>query len=757
MLFRKMLRDMKRNKTQFISIFLMSILGVFIYAGIGSEWYGLQTTVTNYYEETNFANVWIYGKGFSKEDTDKVLSVKGVTGVQRRLTIDSIADFENNPALTLHFLEENKISMCKLVDGEEFSLNKDGIWLDNLFAKAKGLSVGDTISVTAYGKTIKKEILGTVLNPEYVYSSGNNDIIPNHANFGFAYLSYKTFPEDMSLFYTDLLVTTTGTEYSELEQKIDDVLDGHYSVFLARDNFGSYAMFHEEIQQHKAMGEVFPIAFLAIAMLTILTTMTRIVNNQRTQIGTLKAMGFKKKRILFHYVSYGLWISLAGAAIGIVSGPMTLPYLFYGSMQTAYTLPEWKPAISIAAFVMALVSVLACTLATYFACGSLLKETPSQTLRPRAPKIIRQGFLEKTKLWSKLGFNAQWNLRDIFRSKVRSSMAVIGVLGCTALLVCAFGMQDSLDDVVTWQYSDINKFETKFTLAEDVTKKQITSIKDNYKGEALMEGVIEIKANGIKKTAELLVTDNVTLIHSENAKREDITLPPDSIAISYKMAKLLGVKAGDKISWHIYGDERWDTSTIGAIYRTPLSQGITLTKERFHKLGYTFVPTAIITAQSIDKDIDGVTNVWSAADLTESYETMTEAMSIMVYILILGAVILAVVVLYNLGILSFTECQRELATIKVIGFKTKKIHGLLLTQAIFLTTIGIILGIPCGKWLIDYMISFMGDTFDMMTIVSVSSLIYSILGTFLLSVLVNLLFSKKIRDIDMVSSLKGVE
>jgi putative ABC transport system permease protein len=757
MLIRKMLRDMKQNKTQFISIFLMSILGVFIYSGIGSEWYGLQTTVNNYYKETNFANVWIYGSDFSKEEANAVLNVKGVTGVQRRLIIDSIANFENKPALTLHFIEENNISMCQLVAGEEFSLDKAGIWLDSLFAKAKGLEVGDSISVTAYGKTIKEKIRGTVLNPEYVFSSGQNDIVPNHANFGFAYLSYKAFPKETPIFYSDMLITTTDTEYSKLEQEIDSALAGHYSVFLTRDNFESYAMFNEEIKQHKAMGEVFPIAFLAIAMLTILTTMTRIVSNQRTQIGTLKAIGFKKNRILFHYISYGMWISFAGAAIGVIAGPFTLPFLFYGSMQTTYTLPEWKPAISISSFVMALVSVIACTLSTYLACRSVLKDTPSQTLRPKAPKSMKQGFLEKTDLWKKLSFNAQWNFRDMFRSKVRSIMAIVGVLGCTALLVCAFGMQDSLKDVVTWQYFDINQYETKCMLSEKITSEQFTSIKEHYNGEALMEGAIEIKANGKKKTAELLVTDNVTLIHSENSKREAIELPKGPLAISYKMATVLEVKVGDEISWHIYGNERWVTSKIDTIYRTPLSQGITITKDGFEKLGFTFVPTSIITAQKINTDIQGVTSIWSKADLTESYETMTEAMNIMVYILILGAAILAVVVLYNLGILSFTERQRELATLKVIGFKTKKIRQLLLTQTIWLTAVGIVLGIPCGKWLIYYMISFMGDTFDMMTIVSVSSLICSVLGTFLLSVLVNRMFSRKIKGIDMVSSLKGVE
>ncbi|MBW9147773.1 ABC transporter permease [Clostridium sp. CM028] len=757
MLFLKMIRDMKLNKTQFISIFIMSILGVFIYVGINSEWYGLQTASNEYYRDTNFANVWIYGSGFTKSDADKVLSVNGVTSVQRRLTIDSVARFENKPKITLHFTNENKISKCQLIDGQEFSVDKDGVWLDDAFAKAKGLTLGDTISTTFNGITMKKEILGTVLNPEYVYATGDNDIVPNHENFGFAYLSDKSLPKSIPIFYTDLLVTTDGTDYSKLEKKIDTALDGKYSVFLTRNNFGSYAMFQEEIEQHKAIGQVFPIVFLAIALLTIITTMTRLVNNQRTQIGTLKAIGFKKKHILFHYVSYGLWISIAGAVIGLVAGPLILPHLFYDSLKTAYTLPVWKPEVSVSSFIMALVSVIACTLATYLTCRKVLKDIPSQLLLPKAPRIMKQGFFEKTKLWAKIGFNTQWNLRDMFRSKVRSIMAIIGVMGCTSLLVCAFGMKDSVKDVISWQYSDINHYETKLTLSEKVSKKEISSIKNSYAGESIMEGTIEIKAKDKKKTAQLLVTENVTLINPQNAKREAIQLPQDKVSISYKMANLLGVKVGDEISFHIYGDERYVTSTIGAIYRTPISQGITLTKNNFERLGYNFKATSIITSKKINSNVTGVTRIWSRVDLTKSYETMTEAMNIMVYILILGAAILGIVVLYNLGILSFTERQRELATLKVLGFKTKRIRWLLLTQTIWITTLGIIIGIPCGKWLISYMISFMGDTFDMMTIISVQSLFYSIFGTILISILVNLMFSKKVKDIDMVSSLKSVE
>lgn len=757
MLLRKMFRDMNQHKTQFISIFLMSFLGVFIYTGVGGEWFGLQKISNDYYEETNLADVWVYSKDISKEAVNSVKKVNGVKDAERRLSLKAKAGLKNNPDVNLYFIEENKISKCHLVKGEPFSNKKEGIWLDSLFAKKNNLKVGDTISFNTNGIPLKIKISGTVLNPEYVYAAGKNEIIPNHKNFGFGFISKKSFPTNMKLFYTDLLIKTDRKPDTKLENAIDKAMGSHYSVYLTRDNLVSYNTFQSEMKQHKATGSIFPVIFLSIAMLTILTTMTRIVNNQRTQIGVLKAMGFQRKKILYHYISYGFWLSLTGSLLGAILGPLTLPGLFYGPMQTTYTLPKWDMAIAPSFFIVALISVLICTFATYIACRNNLKDTPSETLHPKMPKVLKQRLLERTHLWLSLGFNVQWNLRDVFRNKIRSIMGIVGVLACTALLVCAFGMKYSLNDVIKWQYSDINQFTTKLALADDATTEQVQNILNKTNGEALMEGAVEIKANGKKKSGELLVTDHVTLIKATDINRKFMKLPNDSISISYKMASLLGLKKGDTISWHIYGDEKWVKSKIGAIYRSPISQGIQMSRQHYEKLGYHFTPTSIITSKEIHNIPDGASSKWTEKDLTHSYKIMMESMNMVVYVLIIAAILLAVIVLYNLGILSFTERLRELATLKVIGFQSKKIRYLLLTQNIWLTIIGILIGIPSGKLFIDIMMSTMGDSFDMMSIINTSTLIFSIGISLVVSVFVNLLFSGKIKRIDMVSSLKGVE
>jgi putative ABC transport system permease protein len=195
MLFRKMLRDMGLNKTQFISIFIMTILGVVIYAGVSSEWNGLDSTVKQYYSETNFPNAWVYSTGFSEEAEKAVSKEEGITGAERRLSVDGTADLKNKPSVKLHFVKDYKLATFKLIEGEDFSEDKDGIWLDQLFAGARGLKVGDKIKITFQGITLEKVIKGLVISPEYVYYAGDDEVIPVRANNGYGFLSYKAFPK----------------------------------------------------------------------------------------------------------------------------------------------------------------------------------------------------------------------------------------------------------------------------------------------------------------------------------------------------------------------------------------------------------------------------------------------------------------------------------------------------------------------------------------------------------------------------------
>ena len=292
MLGKKMIRDIFKHKTQFLSIFLMAFLGVFVFTGISGEYIGLEDSINDYYEETNLADGRIYSPYLNDLFLEQVNHLGATTQMERQLVVDSIANFENDPEITLHFIENNTISKFYLLEGKELDINdRDGVWLDKNFADAKWLKVGDRISFESEGYTIDKEIKWLGYSPEYVYHSSSYSVMPDYNKIGFAYMSNKAFPDD-NISYNVLNVKFEGspdTYYKLLDYR----LNGYYSTFVKQSDHPSVYQFSDEIAKHKMMADIFPIVFIIVALLILLTTMTRIITHQRTQIGILKAMDLK--------------------------------------------------------------------------------------------------------------------------------------------------------------------------------------------------------------------------------------------------------------------------------------------------------------------------------------------------------------------------------------------------------------------------------------------------------------------------------
>ncbi|MBE6497646.1 MAG: ABC transporter permease [Methanobrevibacter sp.] len=756
MLARKMLRDIAKHKAQFISIFLMAFLGVFVFAGVGGESVGLEVNVNNFYEDTNLADGWIYSYGINELFMDQVNALGATTQMERQLVVDSVANFSNDPDITLHFVENNTISKFYLLEGEKLDINdSDGVWLDKSFADAKGLKVGDNISFEFEGYEIEKEIRGLGYSPEYVYHASTSSVIPDFNKIGFAYMSYRAFPED-NISYNVLEVKFDGTP-----ENYNDILsyhmDGYYSSFVERSEHTSVSQFADEMDQHRMMGDIFPVVFILIAMLILLTTMTRIITHQRTQIGILKASGFKNTSIILHYISYGFWLVLAGSILGLILGPMTLPQLFYPSMSATYKLPSWNPAWSMNFVYVAVLMVLMSLAVSYYSVKSISDEKPADTIKPKVPKISSSGFLEKLSIWKRLSFNVRWNWRDAKRNKFRALMTIIGVIGCSALLVCAFGMYDGMNDLKEWEYNQINHYDSKLVIDENATDSVIDDVAEAVNGEKLMESAIEIESDNGKKSGSLTVLNNSKLVTPTDYDWNKVEIADDEVSISQKMADMLDVKVGDTVKWHIMGSDKWVNTKIDKIHADPISQGFIMSADKLEDLDLNYTATSIVTAEHVDKDYDGVKAANSMANMTSSWDELTESMWLLIYILIFFACLLAVIVLYNLGLLSFTEIEREIATLKVLGFKSSALRRLLLTQNLWFTAVGFILGLPVGYLILSIMWESSGDSFYILPSISLSNFILTAVITFALSIIVNLMFSRKIKKLDMVESLKSGE
>ncbi|MBO4373829.1 MAG: ABC transporter permease [Lachnospiraceae bacterium] len=766
MLIRKMWRDLMKNKTQFISIFLMSFLGMFVFVGIDTESSGGSQCVSSYYAKYNLSDLWVMGAGFSDDDVKLASKVKGVKQVERRLALTGTAEKYDNAYMYVNYLEKNNINSLMLCEGEPFDPDRDGVWLESWFADSNGIKVGDRFSVKVDSTRTDAIVRGLVEAPDYVYFVSESDMMyPNYKKCGAAFMSPVMYPDPENIIYNQLIIDVYD-EYSGddsvgiIKKKLEKRFDRDDIAVTDRDQNLSYATFDAEMKQHGAMGVMFAVVFVAIALLGIVTTMARVTAGQRIQIGTMKALGFSKTAITMHYVSYGFIISALGCISGAYVGYLVMPAWILGMFEGAYLIPGLKGAMTGRSIAVTAAAVLVSTLVSFLSCRKELKDPPAITLKPPAPKKVRHSGLEKSRLWLRLDFSTQWNIRDVMRNKLRSLMGILGVMGCAMLLVCGFGCFDSINGLIDKMYGELMTASNKIVLSADADADYAYDLSVLYKGQMIEEKSVEFVSDTAKKSGSATIVDKGNFIHIQDSRLKPLKLTDRGIAMTSKMAGLLGLKEGDRVRWHIVGDDKWQYSRIEQIYRDPSVQGITMKRNVFEEMEYTFCPTAVLTNKSVDPVLteeDEISSILNIEAMKAAFSETMEIMNAMVYVMVLAAVLLGVVVLYNLGVLSFVEKTREVATLKVLGFSSSKIRRILQKQNLWLTVIGIAVGIWAGWEMLYVICTTVSDTLDMFPILYFPTYVWSIGGTFLVSIGVNFMFSGKVKNIDMVDALKGVE
>ena len=759
---KKRLRDIRQNKMQFFNIFIMVFLGVFVFAGIHAYMDGMEKSADKYYEINNFQDIWLSGENFSNEDLEKVKNTENVKDAERLLTIKTELENKDGVTLDTNFIESNNISKMYVVDGEKFSKEKKGVWFDSYLAKNLDLKVGDEITVTYQNMKITEKIIGLVNTPDYVYFvKDDTEIFPTHKNYGFIYLSINELPQWMPQIFNQIIVDVDNIDKTQ-ETKAD--LENNIKSAIAvtdRESSVSYKGYNSEIEEGTTYSGVFTFLFLFIAVLSVTTTMNRFVKKQRTQIGTLKALGFKNRKIINHYVGYGFIISLAASLVGLLAGRFILGGFFLNMEMSYFEVPVYNTVLIPVVYILAIAVVVLITLVTYLSCRSILKESAVNALRLEIPKVKNTKFDLTTKgIFKKASISTRWNLRDVGRNKGRSLMAIVGIIGCTMLMLCAFGMMDTMKSYLSWEFDKISNFEYKLSLSNNYTNEQFTSIIEKYGNQTSESFGIEIKNGDKKETNTLTVNDAPDKLKYTNHSKEYIDLKDDGIYITEKLSEKYDLKVGDEITWHIFGDDNWYTCKITGLNRDPQNQQLNMTRKYFESLGFTYRADVLYTDDDLSntKTIDGVDTIQSIANLKQGMESMLETVQMMIVLLIVVSAILGFVIIYNLGILSFTEKQYQFATLKVLGFKDKQIKNIFVKQNLWLTVVGIVFGLPFGFLMLDYIFkSALGDNYDFNAYISLVSYLYATLGSLVVSVVVNKVLSRKVKSIDMVSSLKGNE
>lgn len=764
MLKRKMLRDIKANFAQFFSILLLSLIAMWCYTGFQANVIGGNKARNNYEKSCNFADGWIYGADFDEEQASKIAAISGIRDVQRRTEVLGKADEKYNTAeMYCYFQSSPEVTVPHTIDGVDFEADDtEGLWLFSRFAEAWDIHVGDSFTVHVMGLDIKKTVKGLIVTPEYEFACASTDTDCDFHNIGFVYLSQNILPEEMRV-SNEIIFTCDGKALG-FEKDISKALNDNYAYLADRNSIRGWYQLSDELSQHDSFSYVFSFVFVAIALLVIITTMKRMITQQRTQIGTLNALGMKKRKIMMHYLSFSFVLSVIGCALGILLGLLTFGKLMVNMFNKFYTLPDWQPGFSYKSIVVAAVLVLICTGTSYLSCKQILKIHPSEALRPAAAKNANPCIFEKLSLWKKLSFNVRYNLRDISRSKMRAFMGVFGTCMGMMIMELGLGAYDTVDYVRDWYFHDIQNYEYQVILNDNCTAEQAESLKQETGGELVAMDSISIAAKEHPTSdsiisCKLAVTEGEQLYCVSDVDLQTKPITEGTVALTMKQAKKLGLSEGDKVYWKTASDSKWNESKIGLISRHPNITGITMLRKDYEKAGMTFRPIMLVSKNNCDAiaEKEFVSAVHSMKDLITAFDKMMEIMNLLVYFMVLFSVLLIVIVLYNSGNLSFNEREKEFATLKVLGFKSSAIRKLLSTQNLWFSIIGVICGLPLGRVPLQAMMDSNGDAIDWPCYISPTTYLIAAVFVMTVSVLVSFLFSHRIKKIDMVEVLKGME
>ena len=789
MLKRKMLRDIRKNLSQFITIFLMVMIGIMAYSGIKAYMGGMQETADKFYSENNLYDLSVMGY-LNHDDLKTIKGLNNVNDAELKLSVTATTD--NDKTLLLNFIESNNISKFYVFEGEKFDVNKSGIWLDNFYALENDIKVGDTILVKYDGMELYEKVLGRINVPDHLYDvRDESELYPDRKEFGFAYMSTNEITEnyikslvmkesyinDEKVFkmvmpdfnykeyipFSSIMVDVKDkSKVDDVKETIEDKVENAKAIINVEDT-SSYVAYQGEIDEGKTYVGVFSGIFLFIAMLSVITTMTRVVKNQRTQIGTLKALGFSNRRILFHYIGYGFWISVIASILGLVLGYFAIGNIFIGTEMDFFEIPNGHPAMDSSCYYVVAIVVLVVAFITFITCRSILKENPAETLRTKIPSVKGKALnITKKGLFKKLSFSSKWNLRDILRNKMRTFMGLAGVVGCCALIVCSFGMLDSMNFFVKLQFEDLYNFNYKLNINEGISNEEYEVLYEKYGNHTSQSLGIEIRdKNGKRESNNILATDAGDYLRFVDNKNKIKDKPVDNgVYVTYKLAETNNYRLGDEIEWHIYGDSKYYKSEIIGFNKDPQNQNISMTKKYLESLGIEYKPDALYTNNDLSKTKE-IKNIETIQNINSLKEGMTGMLSMMrtMLIMIIGiAILLGSVIIYNLGILSYTEKEYQFATLKVLGFKDKQIENIFIKQNNWIAIISIIIGLPAGFYLTDWLFkTAIEEHYDFCAFITTRTYIVAAIGTFIVSYLVSKFLARKIKKIDMVTSLKGNE
>ena len=806
----------KDNYKRFLSLICMAFLGVGFYVGIQSSSPDMLKTLDNFYDENNVYDISVISNvGLTEDDLLKLSKIKNVELAINIQEKDSYLEIEENNYVVKLIEYNSQMNNVYIKEGR-LPKNNNEVSVDYALLENNNLKLGDNITID--GK--KYSIVGNVISPLYFSAERPN------SNLGSGKVDYYIYVYNGSLdleAYSNIYITVKGAKkhltnsdsYKKLinnvKKDIDLIKDKQqdirydelysdiietsemYGISIDESKFikpkwyiydrldnTSYKELINASDNLKKIGNIFPIIFFAISVLVSLISMMRMIEEDRVENGTLKSLGYNSFHITLKYVIYSLLATTIGSSVGAIFGSYMIPNVIWNIYKKIFFIPKFIYLLKSDYNALGLWICILCICGTsVIVCIKNLREVPANLMRPKAPKSGKKILLERINfIWKKLKFSDKITIRNIFRYKSRVITTILGIAGCTALILAGFGLKDSIKDVIDFQFNNIIKYDKMLMTNESINQIDIEK-------ELLNDDKVENYTNVNTQNIKVLFNDEqheVTMITPDdfNSISKSISLidlktnniidniSDNSCIISEKTAKLLDIDVGDKISLLDNDNNKYDIK-VSYIIKNYINQYLYINKNTYNNLFNNYkINSILISLKDKDKnskefDKKYISNGYALTivdidDIKSSMSDMLSSIDSIVAILIIAAASLAFVVLYNLSNINISERKREIATLKVLGFYQSEVDKYINRETVLLTILGIGIGLLFGSYLSHFIISTCEPDYIMFDRhVYTLSYFYSLFITVIFTIIVTIVTHFNLKKINMVTSLKNVE
>lgn len=788
MLFRKMLRDLKENKTAYAACIIVIAIGLMVFTSMSMVIEDFERAINDFYTNQNFGEGFANIIGMPLSEIKRLEKIEGIEAIQGRLIKDVrlyAPDKEENIYLRLVSVFPNEaypINDVYLMEGKPLNDNENNLWLDVRFFDTNNINIGDLIEIIAEGKRVPFTVMGKGQSPDFAYALRTpQDFYPSPETFGIAYVPYDIMT---SLFSEKNIVNEisftlkANANYEDVENILEAKLKpyGLQSIY-PREDQTSHLLLNSELDGLKSVSDSIPFLFLLISSIILYIMIKRLVEQQRGQIGTLKAFGYTNLEILFHYSSYALIIGFLGGLIGSVSGILlTSPMLdIYNEF---FNLPNLVPSFSFKYLFYGIVLTMVFSLvAGYQGAKGILKLHPAQAMRPPTPPIGKNIVLEKAKLiWSSLNTQGRMAARNIARNKSRSFFTFLGIMFTFSMMAFIGSFQDLIDLMIYDQFEKIQTADLKMTFSAPVSSKEVYRLLAHEEGikkvEPMLEAPATLKNNWHKKDLVVLgLEKNSILYNIIDSKGVKIYPPDEGIILSEPAAKALDASIGSSIILEsIWLEDNNNPITVQVVDIIPQYFGMNayMNNKQLSKI-FKQQPMATSVLLSLDEDkFESIKDKYNNSPIISSmeekqkiidkYNNLLGSYSAIIWILGVFVIITGFAIVYNSSIISLSERKRELASLRVLGMTLNEVLEVISFEQWTISFFGIIAGIPMAYSMMKTISKSMStDLFTIPASLEKSALIIAFVGTIISVLIAQISTSKRIKNLDLVDVLKERE